>query len=346
VDLIHPATIGEVTSALRAATADRRRVRIVGGRTHAGRAAPREVDAELWTTQLDRTVAYDPAEMIAVVEAGMRVGELQRVLHEGGQEWPVDAPADATVGGVVAAGVSGLRRLRVGHVRDTVVELELVTGDGRLVRSGARTVKNVTGFDIHRLATGSCGALGAIVRIAIKVRPVPQAVRTMVQTGDGGLDLGRELLRAVPAAAAVLAGPDRIEVRLEGWAAEVDELAGAARSVAGDLYALEGDGFPSRPVDGAPLVVEAAVPPSRMDDLVRGSDGWIASIGVGLVWFGLEDGDDATVRAIHDRAVAAGGMARPIRGSVAAGTLPDTPLPAADVQARLRSAFDPAGVLS
>jgi glycolate dehydrogenase FAD-binding subunit len=346
VDLIHPASRGELAGALRAASAGRRRVQIVGGRTHMDRTAQREVDAELWTTQLDRTVAYDPAEMIAVVEAGMRVGELDRILREGGQEWPVDAPQQATVGGVIAAGVSSLRRLRVGHVRDTVAELDLVTGDGRAVRSGARTVKNVTGFDIHRLATGSYGSLGAIVQMALKVRPLPQSRRTLVHTGDGGLEMGRELLRAVPAAAAILAGPDRIELRLEGWTVEVEELTAAANAVADDLYVLEDDAFPARRVDDAPTVVEAAVPPSRTAQLVEGFSEWSALIGVGLVWVRFAGSDDPALGTIHDRAAAAGGMSRLIRGTAPAGAPPAAPLPASEVHRRLKHAFDPAGILA
>jgi glycolate oxidase FAD binding subunit len=345
VDLIHPASKADLAAALRAASEGGRRVRLVGGRTHMDRAAPLEADAELWTTQLDRTVAYDPAEMIAVVEAGMRVGALQRILGEGRQEWPVDAPTDATVGGVIAAGVSSPRRLRVGHVRDTVVELELVTGDGRAVRSGARTVKNVTGFDIHRLATGSFGSLGAIVQVALKVRPLPQSRRTLVHTGEGGLDLGRRLLGGVPAAAAVLAAPDRLELRLEGWSAEVDDLVAAARSVTEDLVALESERFPARPVGEAPVVVEAAVPPSRMPALVQDLEGWTALVGVGLVWFRLTEADADAFGTIRDRAVSSGGTATVIRGAIP-DTGPAPALPAAEVQRRLKDSFDPAGILA
>ncbi|MGZ4110125.1 MAG: FAD-binding oxidoreductase, partial [Actinomycetota bacterium] len=162
MDLIHPHSIHDVEETLRAATADRTRVLLVGGRRHIDKGNPSEVDAELWTTLLDDVVAYDPAEMLAVVEAGMRINDLAALLGEAGQEWPVDAPPDATVGGVIAAGIDPLRRLRVGLMRDTVVEMTVVTGDGRRVTSGARTVKNVTGFDVHRLLTGSLGTLGCI----------------------------------------------------------------------------------------------------------------------------------------------------------------------------------------
>jgi glycolate oxidase FAD binding subunit len=342
VDLIHAVSKSDVARALRAASEAGRRVLVVGGRCHMDRGNPCEVDAELWTTQLDRVIAYDPAEMLAVVEAGIRLGELQRVLSAGGQEWPVDAPPHATVGGVIAAGVSSPRRLRVGHVRDTVVELELVTGDGRPIRSGARTVKNVTGYDVHRLVTGSLGTLGTIVQVALKVRPLPQARRTLVYT-EGGLDLGRECLRAVPEAAAVLASPGRVEVRLEGWAAEVDELTRAARAIPVEPTVVEDASFPVRPVENAPVVVEAAVPPSAIDRLVDGLPEWTALIGVGLVWLRLAAGDDGALRTIRDRAAAVGGIAPVIRGP---GGLGEVTLPAPEVHRRLKRSFDPAGILA
>ena len=343
MDLIHPESRTDVAGALRAASEAGRRVMPIGGRTHMDRGNPCEVDAELWTTQLDRVVTYDPAEMLVVTEAGVRVGELQRILREGGQEWPVDAPPDATVGGVIAAGVSGPRRLRVGHVRDTVVELELVTGDGRAIRSGARTVKNVTGYDIHRLVTGSLGTLGVIVQVALKVRPLPEACRTLVYVDEGGLDLGRELLRAVPEAAAVLAAPGRVEVLLEGWATEVDELTIAARTVPAEPAVVQDAPFPVRPVDDAPVVVEAAVPPSAIDRLVEGLADWTALMGVGLVWMRLGAHDDGALATIRERAAAAGGIAPVIWGP---GGLGDVTLAAPEVHRRLKASFDPAGILA
>ena len=207
MDLIHPSSRADVVEAVRDANATARRLLVVGGRWHVDKGNPCEVDAELWTTQLDRLVAYEPAEMIAVVEAGMRIGELDRILAGDGQEWPSDAPADATVGGVLASGASSPRRLKVGALRDTVLEAEIVTGDGRLVRSGARTVKNVTGYDLHKLVVGSLGTLGVIVQVAIKVRPLPHARRTLRFVGD--LALARVLVDAVHGSTAVLAMPGR-----------------------------------------------------------------------------------------------------------------------------------------
>ncbi|MGE5226937.1 MAG: FAD-binding protein [Planctomycetaceae bacterium] len=339
MDLIHPHAIHDVEEALRAASADGTRVLLVGGRQHIDKGNPSDVDAELWTTYLDDVVAYDSAEMLAVVEAGMRIHDLATVLHEAGQEWPVDAPPDATVGGVIAAGADPLRRLRVGLMRDTVVEMTVVTGDGRRVTSGARTVKNVTGFDVHRLLTGSLGTLGCICQVALKVRPLPKVARTLT-TREGGLKLGAELLDVVPMPAAVLAEPDRIVLRLEGWPEEVNVQTNAARAITA-VDVEEDSPFPPPLFPDAATVAEAAVVPSALPRLLEGRDAYRALLGVGTAWIPVGDQDD--LADLRTRAADLVGIAPVIRG---AGGLGDAPVPAPDIQRRIKEALDPAGILA
>jgi glycolate oxidase FAD binding subunit len=340
VELLHPSSTAEVVDAVLDANADRRRLLVVGGRRHVDKGNPTEVDAELWTTQLDRLIAYEPAEMIVVVEAGMRVGDLERTLLEGGQEWPVDAPADATVGGVVASGASSVRRLKVGAVRDTVLEAEIVTGDGRLVRSGARTVKNVTGYDLHKLAAGSLGTLGVLVQLALKVRPLPRAARTLRFDG-GGFELARSLLDAVPTAAGALVTPDTVELRLEGWDLEVEDQLSAARGVA--AWSEEPESFPSSsPWDAASVVAEIALLPSALAETLHGRTRFGALAGVGLAWVGLDDGDE--LAALRARVATAGGIAPVVRGPGGLGN--DSDVPALEVHRRMKASFDPNGVLA
>ncbi|MGA9161740.1 MAG: FAD-binding protein [Actinomycetota bacterium] len=340
MDLIHPSSLADVVDAVRDANGAARRLLVVGGRRHLDKGNPTEVDAELWTTQLDRLVAYEPAEMIAVVEAGMRVGELERILAAGGQEWPSDAPSDATVGGVVASGASSPRRLKVGALRDTVLEAELVTGDGRLVRSGARTVKNVTGYDLHKLIAGSLGTLAVVVRVALKVRPLPHARRTLRFTGD--LPLADGLAGAVSGATAVLSTPGRVDVRLEGWPEEVEEQTSIAEQVAGTPVVDDDAPFPlERPWEERPVVAEVAVPPSELAGVLTGS-AWGALAGVGLGWVGLRDAN-GELRSLRASAGAVAGIAPVVRGP---GGLGDPPVPAPDVQHRLKETFDPNGVLA
>jgi glycolate oxidase FAD binding subunit len=338
VDLIHPHSKRDVADALRTASAAEKRVLTVGGRQHIDKGNPSEVDAELWTTLLDGRVAYDPAEMLCVVEAGMRIHDLRTILAEDVQEWPVDAPDEATVGGVVATGGPTVRHLRVGTMRDTVVEMEVVTGDGRLIKSGARTVKNVTGYDVHRLLTGSLGTLGVIVQVALKVRPLPKATRTLM-TAEGGVELGERVLDGVPLPAAVLAEPDRVVLRLEGWPEEVEEQTAAARSIT--TVDEIGDPFPEACFPQARSVVEAAVVPSRLRQLLAGTERYRAMIGVGIAWVPFED--DEALAAFRARAAELGGIAPVIRGP---GGLGDLAVPGAEVQRRIRTAMDPAGILA
>ena len=312
---------------------------VVGGGRHLDKGNPSDVDGELWTTQLDALVAYEPAEMIAVVEAGMRVGTLRSLLADGGQEWPADAPDAATVGGVIASSASSPRRLKFGPLRDTVLEAEVVTGDGRFVRSGARTVKNVTGYDVHKLLVGSLGTLGVIAQVALKVRPLPQGRRTLRFQGD--LTMATALLDAVPAAAGIIATPDGVELRLEGWTAEVDEQSRAARDVAEPVDEADDAPFPMSSLWDAPVVLEVAVTPSRLGDVVEG-ERWSALVGVGIAWVGL-DRADGPLDTLRRRVRKAGGIAPVIHGP---GGLGDDRIPAREVQRRLKAAFDPNGVLA
>lgn len=344
VEIAHPATRHEVVDVLRAATSDRTTVLTVGGRRHIDKGDPTAVDSELWTTQLDRVIAYDPAEMIAVVEAGMRVGDLRRILSEGRQEWPVDVPDEATVGGVIAAGINPWRVLRVGPMRDTVVRMHVVTGDGRLVKSGAATVKNVSGFDVHRLLTGSLGTLGVIVEVALKVRPLPKAASTLVARDGDGLELARQFLTALPLAAAIVAAPRSVVLRLEGWAEEVEEQVDIARTVAKEAEATlipDAGPFPGAVFGAAPIVAEVAVTPSRLRDVLDGSSDWLALAGVGTAWVPLDDQNE--LGELRSRAGRVHGMAPVIRGPGGLGSVEPA---APEVHRRLKDTFDPGGVLA
>lgn len=341
MDLIEPSSTPQVREALREASQGGRRVSIVGGRTHLDKGNATEVDLELGMGGLDRVIAYDPAEMLAVVEAGMRIGDLRRVLAEGGQEWPVGASDHATVGGTIATAPSSPRRLRMGPLRDTVVEMELVIGEGRIVRSGARTVKSVAGYDVHRLATGSLGTLGAIVQVAVKVRPLPKA-RRVVRTSEGGLLAGRTILDAVPLPSAIVATPQRVEIALEGWPQEVEEQTAAIRTAAGDVEVIDGEGIEGAEAIVASIVVEVAVPPSKLEAVLDEESDWRALMGVGIAWVGLSDPGER-LAALRVRVAEAGGIAPVIRGP---GGLGDVPVPAIETHRRLKAAFDPAGILA
>ncbi len=122
-------------------------------------------------------VSYEPAEMIVRVGAGTPVAELQATLAGAGQMVPLDPahPERATVGGVLAVGQSGPRRLRYGPLRDTVLESTHVSAEGTLIKAGAPVVKNVSGYDLCRLLVGSLGTLGLLGEVVLRVQPLPAA---------------------------------------------------------------------------------------------------------------------------------------------------------------------------
>jgi len=170
------------------------------------------------------------------------------------------------------------------------------------------------------------------------VRPLPKATRTLA-TDQGGVELGRRVLDGVPLPAAVVAEPDRVVVRLEGWPEEVDEQTAAARSIT--TFDEIGDPFPEACFPETTSVAEAAVVPSRLPQLLVGIERYRAMIGVGIAWVPFED--DEALTGFRARAAELGGIAPVIRGP---GGLGDGSVPAADVQRRVRSAMDPAGILA
>ncbi|WP_110640523.1 glycolate oxidase subunit GlcE [Salinicola sp. CPA57] len=160
------------------AQAERATLRIVGGDTKAFYG--RQVDAaqSLSTTGHHGIVHYDPVELVATVRAGTRLRDLERVLADNGQRLAFEPPHfgdNATVGGMVAAGLSGPRRPWVGAVRDFVLGVRVITAEGKLLRFGGEVMKNVAGYDLSRLMVGAQGTLGVLTEISFKVLPLPQA---------------------------------------------------------------------------------------------------------------------------------------------------------------------------
>src|SRR5262249_42882072 len=146
----------------------------VGGRTHweVGGPPPSSDDVTFVHAPTG-VVSYDPADLTVTVGAGTTIDDLSSVLATAGQECVLDPRhPTATVGGVLATGLSGHRRLRHGPLRDRVLEVRFVTADGRLVKGGGPTVKNVSGFDLPRLLVGSLGTIGVLVQATLRCQPV------------------------------------------------------------------------------------------------------------------------------------------------------------------------------
>jgi glycolate oxidase FAD binding subunit len=179
--VVEPSTLDELSSALR--DANERGAAVIpwgAGRHMSLGNVPARYDIALRTTKLNRVIEHEPADMTVTVEAGMTFGALQTLLAGHGQFLPIDAPADATIGGVLAANVSGPSRHAYGLPRDWLIGCRIVLADGTIVKGGGRVVKNVAGYDLPKLAVGSLGTLGVIAEATFKLAPVPSAQETLV----------------------------------------------------------------------------------------------------------------------------------------------------------------------
>ena len=178
-----PATAEELQEALRRCGREQASVESGGSfskRLFGGPVA--ESKYRLSTQRLNRLLAYEPADLTVSVEAGMRFGELTRILAENNQFLPLDPPfgADSTIGGVLAANASGPRRRRYGTARDMTIGMRFATLEGRLVTTGGMVVKNVTGLDMAKLMIGSFGTLAVMASANFKIFPRPEASVTFL----------------------------------------------------------------------------------------------------------------------------------------------------------------------
>ncbi|MDB6144332.1 MAG: glcE [Pseudomonas sp.] len=166
------ALLEQVNQALQNATP----LRIQGGNSKAF--LGREVAGEIIDTRgHSGIVTYDPTELVVTARAGTPLSELCAALESAGQMLPCEPPSftdDATVGGMVAAGLSGPRRPWVGSVRDYVLGTRVITGHGKHLRFGGEVMKNVAGYDLSRLLAGSFGCLGLLTEVSLKVLPKPR----------------------------------------------------------------------------------------------------------------------------------------------------------------------------
>ncbi len=232
-----PATTEEAADLI-AATRDLAVVVRGGGTTLDWGVPPRRLDLIIDTHRLTGVVEHAAGDLIAVIRAGTRFDALDLP----GQQLAVDVPLPgATVGGVVAADLSGPRRTLYGTVRDLLIGITVVRPDGRVAHAGGKVVKNVAGYDLGKLFTGSYGTLGLITECAFRLHPLPEAAAVVRAGTPGPADAGRlaaAVLAAqiVPAAVEVNAPPGggaEIAVRVEGSPEGVRDRAATLRGLLG-----------------------------------------------------------------------------------------------------------------
>jgi glycolate oxidase subunit GlcD len=196
--VVTPATTDELQEVLNLAKRERLSVVPAGNLSlvdTGNRLAP--IDLILSTRRMKKLIHHEPADLVATAEAGITLNDFQKQLSERGQWLPVDPTDDgsATLGGVVAAGLSGPQTAGYGALRSFVIGLRAMLADGRAIKAGGRVVKNVAGYDLCKLFTGSFGTLGLITEITFKLRPLPPEGRTIIAGGprESLIETGRHL---------------------------------------------------------------------------------------------------------------------------------------------------------
>jgi glycolate oxidase subunit GlcD len=244
--VVIPGSFGEVCEVMKLATSKRWTVLPAGAMTwlDAGQ-PPSRADILLSTRRLNRIIEHEPADLVAVAEAGVTLNAFNSALAENGQWLPLDPPcgARATLGGVVATGLGGAQQFGYGAPRSHVIGMKVVRADGTLVKAGGRVVKNVAGYDLCKLFTGSHGTFGVIVEVNFKLRPLPFKTSTtmILGTRDSLLTVAQRVikLRLFPVAIELLSPLMSEEL---GWSDGKSHLllirfAGSATAVAAQIKA-------------------------------------------------------------------------------------------------------------
>jgi glycolate oxidase FAD binding subunit len=286
--------------------------------------APRSIGLLISTGRLNAVVAHRHGDLTATVQAGATLGDVNRILARHRQWTPLDPPwADrATIGGLVATNDSGPRRHRYGAPRDLIIGIEVARGDGQLAKGGGIVVKNVAGYDLPRLFTGSFGSLGAIVSATFKLYPLTAASTTLVadvKTLDDLTKVSGQIAAShlTPTALEFSTHPRRLLVRFESIEPSVEQQSMKAQSLIGSL------GFEAQTVSGADedrtwleharvwsepggTLLKVSVLPTAIADALgviergAGHDGFVAAgrAGAGVFVVRIDGGLDAQERVI------------------------------------------------
>ncbi|MGI9311335.1 MAG: glycolate oxidase subunit GlcE [bacterium] len=344
---------------VRAAHANARALRIVGGasksfygRHHAdGHGEPLRVGAHRGV------VAYDPAELVITARAGTRLVDLESLLDEQHQMLGFEPPrftAEATLGGAVSAGLAGPRRPYAGAVRDFILGVKMLNGEGETMRFGGQVMKNVAGFDIARLIAGAMGALGVVLEVSLRLVPRPQTEATVmreVKRAEAIAWFNHLASRPLPlSAAAWHDGVARVRLSASESGVRV-----ASKSLAGEVESSSrADSFwrdlrdHRAPFFRAARMLRVSLPPADEWDCAHDSTAQCIDWGGAQRWLADDKRDDFADLAATRQAVAArGGHVIQFRGGDRCGEVFHPPPPALRaLNARLKRAFDPGGILN
>jgi glycolate oxidase FAD binding subunit len=225
-----PATLDETSAVLAGAAARDATVAVRGAGL--GWASP-DADLVVDTTKQDQVIEHVAGDLVARVQAGATMGHVAEELARHGQRLSLDVPAGITVGGMLATGTAGPLRFRYGSPRDLLIGITVVRPDGVVARSGGKVVKNVAGYDLGKLFTGSHGTLGLIADATFRLHPLPQSVSYLTAAFPSAADAAAAVAAAAnsplqPAAVELdwpAGGPLTVGVLLEGTESGVAERA-------------------------------------------------------------------------------------------------------------------------
>ena len=386
--VVEPADEEQVARLLAFANERGLKVLPCGGATQLGMGTPPHGgDIALSTRRMNRVLEYAPHDLTVSVQAGVRLSDLQTTLA-GSSQWlaldPDLAPA-ATVGGLIATNVSGPRRLRYGGVRDQIIGVRVALPDGTLAKGGGKVVKNVAGYDLPKLFTGSLGTLGVIVSATFRLYPVLPFSRTILVAAAEPGPLCRVALQvtgstlvptALDVSGAGAGDASTLTVRFEsGVEASVEDQSrrfvemaagsGTPRTLTGEEergFWASGGQEHGHAADGASVITtKTSVLPASvagwLDQLgaVAGSRGlavaYRAHVGHGLVetrWTGDEVALAEAVGVLRTHAMDGRGSLVVTDAPPAFFALVDPwgPVAALDVMRRLKERFDPNGILN
>jgi glycolate oxidase FAD binding subunit len=274
---VQPASVEELQEVVRT----QQRVRVSGG---GSKLDPEDSPHVVRMTRWSGIVDYAPAECVFTARAGTPIQEITAALTAHGQYLPFDPPfADdgATIGGTVASGLSGPRRYRYGGVRDFVIGVRVIDGEGRSIRSGGKVVKNAAGFLLHHGIVGSCGRFGILTEVTCKVFPAPQA-RRMATVSCGSAEHAFATARKIEAA------------RLDCEAIDFDQTGTLRITLAGREAALDARlGKLLNHLAGTVAVKFVEPPPTSVPGLPTSVPNQVKVAGLMNSWHKLRDHVDA-----------------------------------------------------
>ena len=393
-DRLKPRDARDVEEAVRWAVSDGKALDVVGQGSKRAIGRPNQTDLTLDVSDLTGVTLYEPEELVLSARAGTPIAEIEALLDKHDQQLafePADygplfgqAAGQGTLGGVVAANLSGPRRIKAGAARDHVLGVSAVTGRAETIKTGGRVVKNVTGYDLCKVLSGSWGTLAVMTDITIKVLPKPETEATVLVEGLSDAQACAAMAAATGSSADVSGAahlPDHVAswfaglkaeaatvLRLEGVAPSVahrrEQLAAlmqtvgpvsvldeaASRSLWRDIRDVKAFAVASARHRPVWRISTAPAQAHRLVELITPAAQMLYDWAGGLVWLGMPYADEPDAGSVRAAVGELGGHATLIRAPAAVRAAVDVFQPEQPglraLSQRVKEGFDPKGVLN